>query len=180
MLSFFQKIFTVQFETETIILRLEAAINQLKESVAEWVDPILLGATDVKRVFLSPKAVEEVLPGKTIIQDWAPYKPLESNPEKLVRQELIWMVDDKEEPRIISLGTAPYRVPFGTGYHLLNIDIFGKHFPRVRNQFLAQIQQRTSTLKGPVYCVLSFESSMWHDMLSFCQTALGLHIDREH
>ncbi|XP_060710730.1 probable N-acetyltransferase 16 [Hemiscyllium ocellatum] len=102
-----QKIFTVQFETETIIPGLGAAINQLKESVAEWEDPILLGATYVKRVFLSPEVVDEVLPGKTIIQDWAPYKPLESNLEKLVRQDLIWIVDDKEEPRVISLGTAP-------------------------------------------------------------------------
>ncbi|XP_072447551.1 histidine N-acetyltransferase-like isoform X2 [Chiloscyllium punctatum] len=174
-----QEIFTTQFETEDILLKLEATIVQLKESGVEWDDPVLLGATDVKRVFLSPKVVDEVLPGKTIIQDWAPYKPLESNLEKLVRQDLIWMADDKEEPRVVSLGTAPYRVPLGTGYHRLNIDIFGKHFPRVRNQFLAQVQQRVSTLEGPVYCILSFEPSMWQDMLLFCQTALGLHMDRD-
>ncbi|XP_043539429.1 histidine N-acetyltransferase-like [Chiloscyllium plagiosum] len=173
------EIFTVQFETEDILPKLEATIVQLKKSGSEWEDPILLGATDVKRVFLSPKVVDEVLPGKTIIQDWAPYKPLESNLEKLMRQDLIWMADNKEQARVVSLGTAPYRVSLGTGYHRLNIDIFGKHFPRVRNQFLAQVQQRVSTLEGPVYCLLSFEPSMWQDMLFFCQTALGLHMDRD-
>ncbi|XP_043539430.1 histidine N-acetyltransferase-like isoform X1 [Chiloscyllium plagiosum] len=174
-----QEIICTQFKAEYILPKLEAAIAQLKESGAEWKDPILLGATDVKRVFLSPNVVDGVLPGKTIIQDWAPYKPLESNLEKLVRQGIIWMADDKEDPRVVSLGTAPYRVPLGTGYHRLNIDIFGKHFPRVRNQFLAQVQQRISTLEGPVYCILYFEPPMWQDMLSFCQTALGLHVDRE-
>ncbi|XP_060710635.1 histidine N-acetyltransferase-like isoform X3 [Hemiscyllium ocellatum] len=173
------EILCTRFKVEYILPKLEATIAQLKESGEEWEDPILLGATDVKRVFLSPKVVNGVLPGKTIIQDWAPYKPLESNLEKLVRQDLIWMADDKEEPTVVSLGTAPYRVPLGTGYHRLNIDIFGKHFPRARNQFLAQVQQRISTLEGPVYCILYIEPSLWQDMLSFCQTALGLHVDRE-
>ncbi|XP_060710628.1 histidine N-acetyltransferase-like isoform X1 [Hemiscyllium ocellatum] len=172
-----QEVLTVQLETEDILSKLEATIAQLKESGEEWEDPILLGATDVKRVFLSPKVVDEVLPGKTIIQDWAPYKPLESNLEKLMRQDLIWMADDKEEPTVVSLGTAPYRIPLGTGCLRLNIDIFGKHFPKVRNQFLAQIQQRVSTLEGLVYCLLSFEPSLWQDMLFFCQTTLGLHVD---
>ncbi|XP_060710629.1 probable N-acetyltransferase 16 isoform X2 [Hemiscyllium ocellatum] len=171
------EVLTVQLETEDILSKLEATIAQLKESGEEWEDPILLGATDVKRVFLSPKVVDEVLPGKTIIQDWAPYKPLESNLEKLMRQDLIWMADDKEEPTVVSLGTAPYRIPLGTGCLRLNIDIFGKHFPKVRNQFLAQIQQRVSTLEGLVYCLLSFEPSLWQDMLFFCQTTLGLHVD---
>eukprot|EP00061_Rhincodon_typus_P013063 g39200.t1 len=179
MLSFFQEVLSVQFKAEDIRPKLEAAVAQLKESGKEWEDPVLLGASDAKRVFLSPRVVDGVLPGKTIIQDWVPYRPLESNLKKLVSQDFIWMADDKEEPTVLSVGTAPYRVPLGTGYHRLNIDIFGKQFPRARNQLLAQLQQGVSTLEVPIYCLLYFEPSMWQDMLSFCQTALGLHKDRD-
>ncbi|XP_048380227.2 histidine N-acetyltransferase isoform X2 [Stegostoma tigrinum] len=168
-----------QFKAEDIRPKLEAAFTWLKESGKQWEDPVLLGASEAKRLFLSQRVVDEVLPGKAIIQDWVPYKPLESNLEKLVSQDFIWMADDKEEPTVLSLGTAPYRVPLGTGYHRLNIDIFGKQFPRARNQFLAQLQQRVSTLEGPIYCLLYFEPSIWQDMLSFCQTTLELHKDRD-
>ncbi|XP_048476137.1 histidine N-acetyltransferase-like [Rhincodon typus] len=174
-----QEVLSVQFKAEDIRPKLEAAVAQLKESGKEWEDPVLLGASDAKRVFLSPRVVDGVLPGKTIIQDWVPYRPLESNLKKLVSQDFIWMADDKEEPTVLSVGTAPYRVPLGTGYHRLNIDIFGKQFPRARNQLLAQLQQGVSTLEVPIYCLLYFEPSMWQDMLSFCQTALGLHKDRD-
>ncbi|XP_041034657.1 histidine N-acetyltransferase-like isoform X2 [Carcharodon carcharias] len=174
-----QEILALHFNLEEVRPKLDAAIAQLKVSGTEWEDPILLQASDVKRVFLNPCVVDNVLPGRTIIQDWAPYKPLESNLETLLKRDLFWMADSKEEPKVLTLGTAPYRIPIEAECHRFNIDIFGKHFPHARNQFLAQLQHGTSALQGPLYCLLYLAPSLWQEMLSFCQSSLGLRKERD-
>ncbi|XP_067879735.1 probable N-acetyltransferase 16 isoform X2 [Heterodontus francisci] len=174
-----QEVLALCFEVEEIRPKLEAAIVQLKEHGTEWEDPILLQAADIKRVFLSPSVVNGVLPGKTIIQDWGPYKPLESNLEILLKRDLVWMADSKEAPSVLSLGTAPYRVPLGADYQRFNIDIFGKHFSHARNQILTQLQEVIGHLEGSLYCILYMEPSLWQAVHSFCQRSLGLHNARD-
>ncbi|XP_072349489.1 histidine N-acetyltransferase-like isoform X2 [Scyliorhinus torazame] len=173
------EILPLRFELEEIRPKLDSAISQLKTCGEEWEDPILLQASDVQRVFLNPNVVGGVLPGKTIVQDCAPYRPLQSNLEILLKKNLIWLADGKEEPRVLSLGATPYRIPMGAEFNRLNIDIFGKHFPCARNQFLAQLQRGIGTLQGSLYCVMSLEPCLWQQMYLFCQSSLGLHQERD-
>ncbi|XP_038642676.1 histidine N-acetyltransferase-like [Scyliorhinus canicula] len=177
--AFDKEILLLRFELEEIRPKLDAAISQLKACGTEWEDPILLRASDVQRVFLNPNVVGGVLPGKTIVQDWAPYRPLQSNLAILLKKNLIWLADGQEEPRVLSLGATPYRIPMGADYNCLSIDIFGKHFPSARNQFLAQLQRGIGTLNGSLYCVTSLEPCLWKQMYSFCQSSFGLHQERE-
>ncbi|XP_078056977.1 histidine N-acetyltransferase-like [Mustelus asterias] len=173
-----QEILLFCFKLEEFRPKLDNAIAQLKASGADWEDPILLAASDVRRVFLSPAVVDGVLPGKTIIWDWVPYKPLASNLETLLKQDIVWMADNKGEPRVLSLGTAPYGIPIEADAHRLNIDVLGKHFACARNQFLAQLRQGIGTMQGPLYCLLFLEPCLRQEMLSFCQNSMGLHQDR--
>ncbi|XP_072349493.1 histidine N-acetyltransferase-like [Scyliorhinus torazame] len=174
-----EEILPLRFELEEIRPKLNSAISQLKTCGTEWEDPILLQASDVQRVFLNPNVVGGVLPGKTIVQDCAPYRPLQSNLEILLKKNLIWLADGKEEPRVLSLGATPYRIPMGADYNRLSINIFGKHFPCARNQFLAQLLRGIGTLQGSLYCVMSLEPCLWQQMYLFCQSSLGLHQERD-
>ncbi|XP_038642881.1 histidine N-acetyltransferase isoform X2 [Scyliorhinus canicula] len=174
-----QEILLLRFELEEIRPKLDAAISQLKACGTEWEDPILLRASDVQRVFLNPNVVGGVLPGKTIVLDWAPYRPLQSNLEILLKKNLIWLADGQEEPRVLSLGATPYRIPMGADYNCLSIDLFGKHFPSARNQFLAQLQRGIGTLQGSLYCLLYLDPCLWQQMYSFCQISFGLHQERD-
>uniref|UniRef100_UPI00398ED685 probable N-acetyltransferase 16 isoform X2 n=1 Tax=Pristiophorus japonicus TaxID=55135 RepID=UPI00398ED685 len=173
------EILALCFEAAEILPKLEAAVEQMKASGAGWEEPVVLGADDVRRVFLSPGVVRDVLPGETIVQDWAPYKASRSNLETLLKRDLVWMADSKDEPSVLSLCQAPYSIPMGAGWQRLNIDIFGKQLPGARSQFLAQLRGAIGTLPGPVYCLLYMEPSLWQQMHSFCQRALGLSNDRD-
>ncbi|XP_067827938.1 histidine N-acetyltransferase-like [Heptranchias perlo] len=174
-----QEILSLYFKVEALRPKLGAAIVQLKASGTEWQEPIVLQAADVKRVFLNPTVIDTVLPGKTIVHDWAPFKASGSNLETLLKQDIVWMADSKEEPSVLSLCTAPYAIPMGANHHRLNIDIFGKHFPGARSQFLAHLQEVIGSLQGPLYCILYMDPSLWQEMHSFCLESFGLQSDRD-
>ncbi|XP_062904827.1 histidine N-acetyltransferase [Mobula hypostoma] len=169
-----QEVLDLHFVAEELQPMVDATIGHLKASKHEWEEPIQLAAGDVKRVFLDRQVVEEVLPGGIIIQDWIPYKPLEGNLEVLLKQNLTWMADSVVDPTVLSICSSPYKVPAGANNLCLNIDIFGKDFPRARNQFLSQLHKALSFLQGPTYCFIHLNKTIWSAMHSFCQTVFGL------
>ncbi|XP_078283936.1 putative N-acetyltransferase 16 [Rhinoraja longicauda] len=171
-----QAILVLHFKAEELRPTLAAAIARLKEG--GWEEPVRLEGAEVKRVFLDPRVVGEVLPGGTITWDWSPYQPTESNLEMLVTRGICWMADGREEPGVLSLSAAPYQVPAGVGHLRLNIDIFGRDFPRVRAQFLAQLSRGLEILQCPVHCLVYLDPSLWSDLQSFCMGSLGLQNDR--
>ncbi|XP_072115570.1 histidine N-acetyltransferase [Mobula birostris] len=169
-----QEVLDLQFVAEELQPMVGATIGHLKASKQEWKEPIQLAVGDVKRLFLDQQVVEEVLPGGIIIQNWIPFKPFKGNLEVLLKQNITWMADSVVDPTVLSLCSSPYKVPAGANNLCLNIDIFGKDFPRARNQFLSQLHKALSFLQGPTYCFIYLDKTIWSIMHSFCQTVFGL------
>ncbi|XP_051900491.1 histidine N-acetyltransferase-like [Pristis pectinata] len=172
-----QEVLVIHFVAEELQPKLESVIGHLRGSGEEWEEPIQLGAGEVKKVFLDRRVVEGVLPGGTIILDWIPYKPSDSNLEILLKRGITWMADSTVDPTVLSLCSNAYKVPEGAN-HRLNIDIFGKNFPQARAQFVFQLRKALRLLQGPIYCLIYMDLSLWSNMQSFCQTAFGLSYQR--
>ncbi|XP_055521977.1 histidine N-acetyltransferase [Leucoraja erinacea] len=165
-----QGVLVLHFLAAELRPKLSAAIDRLKG----WEDPVRLEIREVKEVFLDPKVVEKVLPGGTITWDWSPYQPLQSNLEMLVTRGICWMADSRDNPSVLSLSAAPYKVPAGVGHLRLNIDIFGRDYPLVRGQFLAQLRRGLEPLQGPIHCLVYMDPSLWPELRAFCKGELGL------
>ncbi|KAG7233281.1 hypothetical protein INR49_007263 [Caranx melampygus] len=70
--------------------------------------PVSLTQQQAETLILTDHVISNLLPGKTIINDWEPLKPVKANMEVLRRRGLTWIVDCDHEPSAISLCTTPY------------------------------------------------------------------------
>ncbi|XP_037670537.1 probable N-acetyltransferase 16 isoform X2 [Choloepus didactylus] len=137
-----------------------------------------LGPRELKKYRLITKQ-RDVLPGGTIIQDWQPYRPSESNLRLLEAKGLEWRVDSRARPRVLTLCTRPFPIPHGGDgtWRYLNIDAFGSDGAQVQSQLLWHLQRQAPRLAGlNVMCQLFLAPQLWPQLADFCQAGLGLEL----
>ncbi|KAK6466449.1 histidine N-acetyltransferase-like [Huso huso] len=142
--------------------------------------PVLLEPGEARRLFLSQGVVGGVLPNRTILQDWQPFKPLPSNLDILLKKDVDWMVDSAKQPRVASLCTFPFPVPIGDDCFYLNIDVFGKELVPARRQVLAHLRRHTEALRGHVMCQVFLEPALWEPMADLCKRELEVERVKEY
>ncbi|XP_068130176.1 histidine N-acetyltransferase-like [Hyperolius riggenbachi] len=141
--------------------------------------PILLSSEEVRKVFLERGGLlKDLLPNKTVIQDWQPFRALPANYELLRRKSLRWMADDGVRPRVATLCTAPFPIPAGSRCFYLNIDVFGSNLRGVQEQLLSHLTAHAPSLPADVKCQLFLPPSMWRPMADFCTSVLGFHLEK--
>ncbi|XP_062849257.1 histidine N-acetyltransferase [Trichomycterus rosablanca] len=142
--------------------------------------PVRLQPEEVNQIFLNSKAMQDVLPNATIVQDWQPFKPLPSNMDILLKKDIDWMVDDLNGPTMASLCTFPFRVPIGEDWYYLNIDMFGKDLSLALQQLLCHLRRHTSVLKGNVMCQVFLDPPLWKPMADFFKKTLKVELVKEY
>ncbi|KAM7147959.1 LOW QUALITY PROTEIN: putative N-acetyltransferase 16 [Molossus nigricans] len=142
---------------------------------------------DGASLLLSPSVQRDVLPGGTIIQDWQPYQPSESNLRLLASKALKWRVDSRTRPRVITLCTRSFPIPQGGDgtWCYLNIDAFGCDCDcdcaQVQSQLLWHLQRQAPRLAGlNVMCQLFPAPQLWSQLAYFCQAGLGLELVKDY
>ncbi|KAM9312810.1 putative N-acetyltransferase 16 [Gastrophryne carolinensis] len=141
--------------------------------------PILLSPEEVRAVFLeSGGLLKDLLPNKTIVQDWQPFQAIPENHDLLCRKSLRWMADDGVRPRVATLCTAPFRVPAGPHCFYLNIDVFGSGLRGAQEQLLSHLAAHVPSLPADVKCQLFLPPNMWRPMADFCTNVLGFQLDK--
>nr|KAF6490357.1 putative N-acetyltransferase 16 (putative) [Molossus molossus] len=138
---------------------------------------------DGASLLLSPSVQRDVLPGGTIIQDWQPYQPSESNLRLLASKALKWRVDSRTRPRVITLCTRSFPIPHGGDgtWCYLNIDAFGCDCAQVQSQLLWHLQRQAPRLAGlNVMCQLFPAPQLWSQLAYFCQAGLGLELVKDY
>uniref|UniRef100_A0A8C9ZX77 N-acetyltransferase domain-containing protein n=1 Tax=Sander lucioperca TaxID=283035 RepID=A0A8C9ZX77_SANLU len=132
-------------------------------------DPVTLTQQQAETLILTDYVVSNLLPGKTIINDWEPLKPLEANLEVLRRRGLIWIVDCEFEPTVMSLCSPPYPVPYRHDALHFNINIFGRSLASVCAVFLAQLEALLPTLQGCLIFYTYVDPTVWPGLRQICQ-----------
>ncbi|XP_065748436.1 LOW QUALITY PROTEIN: probable N-acetyltransferase 16 [Phocoena phocoena] len=133
----------------------------------------------VARLLLSPSVQRDVLPGGTIIQDWQPYRPSESNLSLLAAKGLEWRVNSRARPRLLTLGTRPFPIPPGGNgtWRYVNIYTFVSEGAQVQSQLLWHLQRQAPRLVHlNVMCQLFLAPQLWLQLADFCQAGLGLEL----
>ncbi|XP_032462031.1 LOW QUALITY PROTEIN: probable N-acetyltransferase 16 [Phocoena sinus] len=133
----------------------------------------------VARLLLSPSVQRDVLPGGTIIQDWQPYRPSESNLSLLAAKGLEWRVNSRARPRVLTLGTRPFPIPPGGNgtWRYVNIYTFVSEGAQVQSQLLWHLQRQAPRLVHlNVMCQLFLAPQLWLQLADFCQAGLGLEL----
>ncbi|XP_008016660.2 probable N-acetyltransferase 16 [Chlorocebus sabaeus] len=177
-----QGILLVRFNASALLAGLGARLAALRTSGTFSPLPteaVSEAGGDVARLLLSPSVQREVLPGGTIIQDWQPYRPSESNLSLLAAKGLEWRVDSRARPRVLTLCTRPFPIPHGGDgtWRYLNIDAFGSDGAQVQSQLLWHLQRQAPRLAGlNVMCQLFLEPQLWSQLADFCQAGLGLEL----
>lgn len=106
----------VRFNASALLARLGARLAALRTSGTFSPLPTKVlseAGGDVARLLLSPSVQRDVLPGGTIIQDWQPYQPSESNLRLLAAKDIEWLLDSRARPRVLTLCTRPFPIPHG-------------------------------------------------------------------
>ncbi|XP_028325915.1 histidine N-acetyltransferase-like isoform X2 [Gouania willdenowi] len=132
-------------------------------------DPLTLTEAQAETLVLSHQVVSNLLPAGTIINDWEPLKPLESNLELLRRRRLTWIVDRQHEPSALSLGTPPYAVPYRHDALRININTFGRCLDSVFSVLVAQLEALLPTLQGFVIVYNYVDPSVWSGLRQLCE-----------
>ncbi|XP_075421037.1 putative N-acetyltransferase 16 [Tenrec ecaudatus] len=177
-----QGILLVRFNASALLAGLGARLAALRASGTFSPLPteaVSEASGDVARLLLSPSVQRDVLPGGTIIQDWQPYRPSESNLRLLAAKSLEWRVDSCARPRVLTLCTRPFPIPHGGDgtWCCLNIDVFGNDGEQVQSQLLWHLQRQAPRLAGlNVMCQLFLAPQLWSPLADFCQTGLGLEL----
>ncbi|XP_041093307.1 histidine N-acetyltransferase [Polyodon spathula] len=151
----------------------------LSSTCSFWHVP-LLEPGEARRLFLSQGVVGGVLPNRTILQDWQPFKPLPSNLDILLKKDVDWMVDSAKQPRVASLCTFPFPVPIGDDCFYLNIDVFGKELGPARRQVLAHLRRHTEGLRGHVMCQVFLEPALWEPVADLFKQELEVERVKEY
>ncbi|GAA6234688.1 histidine N-acetyltransferase-like isoform X4 [Lates japonicus] len=148
-------------------------IAELKSKLSSQADssqaPVILNQQQAETLVLSNHVVSNLLPGKTIINDWEPLKPVEANLEVLRRRGLTWIVDHEFEPSVISLCTPPYPVPYRHDALHFNINIFGCSLASICAVFLAQLEALLPKLHGYLIFYTYVDPGVWPGLRQFCQ-----------
>ncbi|GAA6234689.1 histidine N-acetyltransferase-like isoform X2 [Lates japonicus] len=148
-------------------------INEMKSKLSSQADssqaPVILNQQQAETLVLSNHVVSNLLPGKTIINDWEPLKPVEANLEVLRRRGLTWIVDHEFEPSAISLCTPPYPVPYRHDALRININIFGCSLASICAVFLAQLEALLPKLHGYLIFYTYVDPGVWPGLRQFCQ-----------
>lgn len=177
-----QGILLVRFNASALLERLGARLAALRASGTFSPLPteaLSEAGGDVAHLLLSPSVQRDVLPGGTIIQDWQPYQPSESNLRLLAAKGLEWRVDSRARPRVLTLCTRPFPIPHGGdgSWRYLNIDAFGCDGAQVQSQLLWHLQRQAPGLAGlNVMCQLFLAPQLWSQLADFCQAGLGLEL----
>ncbi|CAL8241757.1 unnamed protein product [Merluccius merluccius] len=185
-----QGILLVRFRAEDLKLRLAQLGpdgNELSPTTTTTTSPppppappVHLDSAAIHRLYLTTELLWEVLPNVTIVQDWQPFKLLPSNMDILLKKDIDWVVDNVDAPTVASLCTFPFRVPIGEDWYYLNIDMFGKDLPLVRQQYLGHLRRHTATLKGHVMCQMFLDPPLWKPMVEFCRQVLQVELVKEY
>ncbi|XP_070768817.1 histidine N-acetyltransferase-like [Enoplosus armatus] len=131
--------------------------------------PVTLSQQQAETLILTDHVVSNLLPGKTIINDWEPLKPMEANLEVLRRRGLTWIVDREFEPTTISLCIKPYPVPYRHDALHFNINIFGRSLASVCAVFLAQLEALLPSLRGYLVFFTCVDPVVWPELRQMCQ-----------
>ncbi|XP_038566282.1 histidine N-acetyltransferase-like [Micropterus salmoides] len=131
--------------------------------------PVTLSQQQAETLVLTDHVVCNLLPGKTIINDWEPLKPMEANLEVLRRRGLTWIVDREFEPMTISLCTTPYAVPYRHDALHFNINIFGRSLSSVCAVFLSQLEALLQSVEGYLIFYTYVDPAVWPGLRQFCQ-----------
>ncbi|KAM9057655.1 LOW QUALITY PROTEIN: putative N-acetyltransferase 16 [Megaptera novaeangliae] len=172
-----QGILLVQFNVSALLEGLGARLAALRASGTFSPLPteaVSEAGGDVARLLLSPSVQRDVLPGGTIIQDWQPYRPSESNLSLLAAKGLEGRVDSRARPRVLTLCTRPFPIPPGGNgtWRYLNIYAFGSDGAQVQSQLLWHLQRQAPRLVGlNVMCQLFLAPQLWLHLVDFCQLA---------
>uniref|UniRef100_A0A7N9ALL7 Histidine N-acetyltransferase-like n=1 Tax=Mastacembelus armatus TaxID=205130 RepID=A0A7N9ALL7_9TELE len=130
---------------------------------------LILTQPQAETLILSNHVVYDLLPGKTIINNWEPLKPMEANLEVLRRRGLTWIVDHEVDPSVVSLSTPPYAVPYRHDALHFNINIFGHSLISVCTVFLAQLEALLPSLRGYLIVYTHVDPQIWPGLRQFCQ-----------
>ncbi|XP_039973212.1 histidine N-acetyltransferase-like [Xiphias gladius] len=131
--------------------------------------PVTLNQHQAETLILTDHVISNLLPGKTIIIDWEPLKPVEANLEVLRRRGLMVIADREFEPTVISLCTPPYKVPYRHDALRININIFGHSLASVCAMFLAQLEALLPSLQGYLIFNTYVDPAVWPGLHQFCQ-----------
>ncbi|XP_022443688.2 probable N-acetyltransferase 16, partial [Delphinapterus leucas] len=137
-----------------------------------------MGSQELKQYHLIAKQ-RDVLPGGTIIQDWQPYRPSESNLSLLAAKGLEWRVNNRARPRVLTLCTRPFPIPPGGNGTCcyVNIYTFVSEGAQVQSQLLWHLQRQAPRLVHlNVMCQLFLAPQLWLQLADFCQAGLGLEL----
>ncbi|XP_040899610.1 histidine N-acetyltransferase-like [Toxotes jaculatrix] len=142
--------------------------------------PVTLTQQQAETLILTDHVISNLLPGKTIIVDWEPLKPVEANLEVLRRRGLMWIADREFEPTALSLGTAPYSVPYRHDALRININIFGRSLASVCAVFLAQLEALLPTVRGFLILYTYVDPAVWPGLRQFCQNNANVSPFRDY
>ncbi|KAM4579805.1 histidine N-acetyltransferase-like [Odontesthes bonariensis] len=131
--------------------------------------PVTLSQQQAETLILSDHVVSKLLPGKTIINDWEPLKPVEANLPLLRRRALTYVADHETEPSALSLCTPPYAVPYRHGAQRININIFGCTLASVCDVLLAQLRALLPGVHGYLVLHTYVDPAVWPGLRQFCQ-----------
>ncbi|KAM9584478.1 LOW QUALITY PROTEIN: putative N-acetyltransferase 16 [Trichechus inunguis] len=177
-----QGILLVRFNSSAPLARLGTRLAALRASGTFSPLPteaVSEAGGDMARLLLSPLVQRDVLLGGTIIQDWQPYRPSESNLSLLAAKGLEWRVDSRARPRVLTLCLRPFPIPHGGDgtWRYLNINAFGSDGAQVQSQLLWHLQRQAPRLAGlNVMCQLFLAPQLWPQLADFCQAGLGLEL----
>ncbi|XP_072249556.1 histidine N-acetyltransferase-like [Leuresthes tenuis] len=142
--------------------------------------PVTLSQQQAETLILSDHVVSNLLPGKTIINDWEPLKPVEANLQVLRRRGLTYIADRESEPSALSLCTPPYAVPYRHGALRININIFGCTLASVCAVFLAQLEALLPSVRGYLVLHNYVDPAVWAGLRQFCQNQSNVSFFKDY
>ncbi|XP_029360883.1 histidine N-acetyltransferase-like [Echeneis naucrates] len=141
---------------------------------------VRLSQQQAETLILSDHVISNLLPGKTILCDWEPLKPQESNLEVLRRRQVTWIVDCESEPSAMSLCTPPYAVPYRHDALRININIFGHRLSSVCSVFLAQLEALLPSVQGYLVVHTYMDPAVWPGLRQFCQNNANVSFFKDY
>ncbi|AWP15856.1 putative N-acetyltransferase 16-like [Scophthalmus maximus] len=141
--------------------------------------PVVLTQQQAETLILSDHVVSNLLPGKTIIDDWEPLRPVEANLEVLRRRGPMWMADRVLEPTVVSLCSPPYAVPYRHALRI-NVNVFGHSLALVCAVFLAQLEALLPSLRGYLVLCVFVDPAVWSGLRQFCQNKANVSFFRDY
>ncbi|XP_078527370.1 histidine N-acetyltransferase-like [Lissotriton helveticus] len=163
-------ILSLMFKAEEVQEKVQVLISRMEQEGQCFQPPVTLEAKDVMMVCTNQMVIEKLLPAKMLIQNWLPVFPTKPNLEYLLTKGITWMVDNPEEPNVLSLGTPAFRVPLEGGCHRVEIDLFGIDTIIGKMHFLAQLLAISKEIdEGVLVCFLVMEKAVFPTIDAFCE-----------